>query len=963
MNRKNVAKLGPVLAGTGTILRAIVTEVDFVSWYMKVILVVNTDSLSRFAIMMKAREVGLNAQECPISDRLLQPLYSNASRPTNLFGGGELIDLDLYNGNSGFGPFSGASVSKAPGENRDPLLNAKLGRTEKDLAELVKARQPSSINTKMLDYQLQGLAWLIQREHPYFDNGTDHLQFWKKYHENLFVHDITRAVSDCIPPLVSGGILADDMGLGKTIQLISLIANDPERAVEDKLIKENTVPDRYRGRPTLIVAPVGLMSNWTEQISMHVSTTNQLRVIVYHGAKKNENINFNDYDVVVTSYGSLRSEFQTLPESLRDGTGVISERFQLFSQLWRRVILDEAHIIRNPASKISLAVVKLNSYSHWALTGTPIMNVVEDLFSLLRFFHISGGLNERKQFKKFFTMKRKRQNNNQNPDMTRLQALLTEFCLRRAKTMDSVVHLQLPPLNEHLLTIRWTPDERKVYDALRNQAQRVMEDYAANSGPGSGRSGYIHVLEALLRLRQMCNHRQLVAEKLEDLDFDNNDTTMTPEKEQQLRFLLQTAIENNDECDICFENLNDPLILPCQHIYCRYCIQAALERNPLCPKCRAPCNLSKTRIISTADLDVQPNIEEVDSSSTKIESLMRILSTTKAQNDAASFTEHPVKTVVFSQWTSFLNIIEPLLKDESISYTRIDGTMSADKRDEAILQFKSSHDCTVLLASLSASSTGLNLTVASQIVMCDLWWNTAQERQAIDRCYRLGQTRPVHVFRLVMEDSIEDKVIEIQTEKLKITEAALNDGQPPKRSKVERLRDIERLLASKDQRKQVLDPHRKKSLGNLTSETIDPDEDRMKRRALVLKRAATERKVLHAAITHRKDRSKDIKAYYDGSEDEHEDDFEDKTLGGFIVTGDDHSGSGENSDEADTVASSSIKRRRTAKSRAHGISTRSESDSEVLDDPLDWLDKFATSIAKGSQSSSDSLPYEASPSV
>lgn len=166
-------------------------------------------------------------------------------------------------------------------------------------------------------------------------------QLWRRDNRSRYWNLASDFITSKAPTLFSGGILADDMGLGKTLQIISLILT---------------------GGPgsTLIVAPVSVMSNWEQQIRRHVKEDQQPSVLIYHGARKAAVRDLSEYDVVVTSYGTLAKEMD-------DGGGLLS-----LTKNWRRVVLDEGHTIRNAKTKVALAACELQAESRWVLTGTPM---------------------------------------------------------------------------------------------------------------------------------------------------------------------------------------------------------------------------------------------------------------------------------------------------------------------------------------------------------------------------------------------------------------------------------------------------------------------------------------------------------------------------------------------------------------------------------------------------------------
>lgn len=322
----------------------------------------------------------------------------------------------------------------------------KFGAGEDDLAEMPTAPSPSGLSTELLPYQTQGLAWMLERESPKLPSvgSQDVVQLWKRS-VNGFRNIATNYTTRDDPPLASGGILADDMGLGKTIQVISLILTNSQPKTPAS------------SSSTLIISPVGVMSNWRDQISCHVKKDNPLKILVYHGAGKREEKNLAKYDVVITSYGTLAMEnISSDNKSTRPRTGVMSVH-------WRRVVLDEGHTIRNAKTKAAQAACKLNADSRWTLTGTPIINSLKDLHSQVKFLKLSGGLDDLTVFNGVLT--RPLANDDPNANLI-LQALMGTICLRRRKDMK-FINLRLPELSSHILRIKFSKHEREKYDIFK----------------------------------------------------------------------------------------------------------------------------------------------------------------------------------------------------------------------------------------------------------------------------------------------------------------------------------------------------------------------------------------------------------------------------------------------------------------------------------------------------------------
>lgn len=337
------------------------------------------------------------------------------------------------------------------------------GATEYTLAKMPMADQPQNLQAQLLPYQrqvgsydyfmfsailtsCQGLAWMLAMESPILPapGSKEIVQLWKcPASTGVYTNIATNYSTSSKPSLASGGILADDMGLGKTLQTISVI---------------------LEGGPgtTLIIAPVSVMSNWSQQIERHVKSSKALRVLTYHGSNRKGMgpEDFASYNVVISTYGTLSTE------CFAGGSktpGSIPSKRGLFSVKWRRVVLDEGHIIRNPSTKASVAASSLLAQSRWVLSGTPIVNTIKDLYSMLKFLRISGGLEKLELFNAILA--RPLAQGDPNAEVL-LQSIMRTMCLRRKKEMK-FVDLRLPELSEYVHRIQFRRDEREKYKALQ----------------------------------------------------------------------------------------------------------------------------------------------------------------------------------------------------------------------------------------------------------------------------------------------------------------------------------------------------------------------------------------------------------------------------------------------------------------------------------------------------------------
>ena len=408
-----------------------------------------------------------------------------------------------------------------------------------------------------------------------------------------------------------GGILADDMGLGKTIEALCAVT-----------------------APALIVCPTSVLANWSAEIARFRPG---LKVSLYHGPGRRLE---ERADVTLTSYAILRLDAE-----------------RLTARSWATVILDEAQAIKNPDSQAARAAYGLNAELRLALTGTPLENRLEELWSLAHFTN-RGLLGGRRAFEDRYG----RAIADGEPGAAqRLRDRLRPFLLRR---MKRDVAPELPARTDAVLRIALDERERGIYDAVR--AASRAEVVALMDGGGS----VLAALEALLRLRQAACH---------------------------------------------------PALVPGQ----------------------------------------QAN------TSSKVEALLEALTNAAADGH---------KALVFSQWTSMLDLIEPALKEAEIPFVRLDG--STRDRGAVVAEFQSSSGDSppVMLLSLKAGGVGLNLTAADHVFLCDPWWNPATEDQAADRAHRIGQDRPVMVYRLVAVDTVEERILALQERKRALAEAALGGG-------------------------------------------------------------------------------------------------------------------------------------------------------------------------------------------
>ncbi|GMH38240.1 hypothetical protein BSKO_06124 [Bryopsis sp. KO-2023] len=650
-------------------------------------------------------------------------------------------------------------------------------------------------------------------------------------------------------PKVPGGILADDQGLGKTISTLAVIATKsppPDwKSSSGKHGKEGgsslLESPKLRGG-TLIVCPMAVIKQWESEATSKIHKDAMLSVQMHHGttrAKTAERLR--DYGIVLTTYGTVLSEYPEETRKMRKKDGNSSEnpidlsgdeeeeeeemklkledgvskksapkkkskkkRGPLFDVHWYRVVLDEAQTIKNANTRGSRAVAHLAAEKRWCLSGTPIQNSIKDLFSYFRFLRFKPYC----ELAEFNNMRMRVQKDAEKGSKA-LRSLLNSILLRRTKhtCIEGEPIVNLPKRQQELIEEEMSGPERAYYEDVRQTVMKQMQHKLA-----SGDASMFSMLLMLLKLRQaVCHswlleknkHFQGVASK-KQCDF----VAKLPE---QRRKDMKEAINNiHESCAICCDLPDQPMVTSCCHIFCFQCItshfgSASGGEIDCCPQCGHSMKLNE--VMPPAAFEEGTNSEKrkkwCDSikkeftPSTKINRLMKILKGVRAKNEeeqskgksggkrsasdralAGVFRKLPTpssgtqaniagpdKVLVFSQWTSMLDLIEIPLTKEKFKYRRLDGSMSLQKRETAIKEFRENPEVIVLLMSLKAAALGLNLTCANHVVLFDMWWNPTIEEQAIDRAHRIGQTRDVKVTRLAIKDSVEQKIIQLQEEK------------------------------------------------------------------------------------------------------------------------------------------------------------------------------------------------------
>jgi SNF2 family DNA or RNA helicase len=713
--------------------------------------------------------------------------------------------------------------TRRPKKKQEEVPNAMKSLAEKLQSLDVKNEEPEveeeeeedqedgfleGLAVKLLPHQVEGVAWMNDRE-------------------------VSQKKKNGLLP--KGGILADDMGLGKTIQSVALMLTNPLPSKEEReKDKKNKIPANC-SKTTLVVAPLALIKQWEAEIKNRVTSSHRMKVLVHHGPSRTKRFDeLKKYDVVITTYQIIASEHANSSDA-DDGI-----KTGCFGVYWYRIILDEAHSIKNRNAKSTKACYALRSHYRWCLTGTPMQNNLDELQSLIQFLKIRPYC-DIGPWKEQITGPMK--NGRGGLAMRRLQFFLKSCMKRRTKDVlkkegalnpggkikegEKGNGFRIVDRKVETITAEFSSQERAFYDRLADRAQSRLDEMM-----GGAKNDYIGALVLLLRLRQACNHPQLIGSNVKK-DNDALTTgsskpasgTQTPKDDMDdIANLLGGLSVESKKCDVCQQNLNQSEIAA-SAVRCADCeadfssIQPKKERKHRKHK-KSKKEKSKKKIQSQPKPDRQRKVimdsddeeegdwvvpeeerevsqlgkaggtddenvegggewlsgedsatedeeEEHENRARKLKKKVIPLDSDDEEQDSASDSESNAeeeteseddassvesdivpdrpdmakstkirylmdilkkdtpehKVIVFSQFTSMLDLVEPFLRSGGYNFTRYDGSMRNDHREASLEKLRNDKKTRVLLCSLKCGSLGLNLTAASRVVILEPFWN------------------------------------------------------------------------------------------------------------------------------------------------------------------------------------------------------------------------------------------------
>lgn len=554
---------------------------------------------------------------------------------------------------------------------------------------------------------------------------------------------------------------------------------------------------------------------------------------------------------------------------------------------WFRVVLDEAHIIKEARTIQARAACDLSTSRRICLTGTPLQNSLNDIFSLIRFIRLEPFL-DRHVWNQYVGVLAQK---GDALGAERLKVIMRHLALRRTKdTKDASGKpiLSLPPIDSKLIKLDFSETERAFYS---HHHARYKHDFAKLEETDSVMKNFCSILQELLKLRQICVHPALLQDSQDRAAAageGGGDLVATIEKHgitkpravQLLSLMLDAGGGGCLECGYdmpafaraegeegfadeenggaaCGKNARKPpkkarkatksqsaptsaatsdddsgappadedipyIVTRCQHTFCPRCFRQHMSHNWPQVKSdeKTQCRVCQTEFQPAVDaVEVHPReyarvmaqasnqskpakgkgkkpVTRLFEHSTKTRHLLADLlpfsmvnpssdnydpnydPSTQTAETGGTIGFQPVqgeivKSVVFSQWTTLLDRLGDALTDQHIRYDRLDGAMNREQRNAAMEAFKVDPRCEVLLVSLRAGGVGLNLTAGRRVYLMEPFWNPAVENQAVDRIYRLGQTKPVQTIRFVMQKTIEDNMLKIQQRKKELAQMSV----------------------------------------------------------------------------------------------------------------------------------------------------------------------------------------------
>ncbi|CAB3388359.1 Hypothetical predicted protein [Cloeon dipterum] len=639
---------------------------------------------------------------------------------------------------------------------------AKLESRKKEVKEEVEVRSEYKLRTKFSPMGIE-----VDARQPFLLEGAcmrDYQVDGYEWLKLLYINGVN-------------GILADEMGLGKTIQTIALICY----MIENKL----------KG-PFLIVAPLSTLSNWINEFTLFCP---RVPVLLYHGTQDERRL-------LGSQIGKLNTvqcedfEGRTYPVVVTSYEVAMRDRDVLQRRTWEIVAIDEGHRIKNHKCRLGREMRLYKSKCRVLLTGTPLQNDLKELWSLLNYL-IPDVFADLSAFESWFVVT-DMSNETGDRDLTnqmivereqkdhiiaKMHKILQPFMLRR---MKCDIDLKLPPKKELLVFTPMTPEQTELYKHILHRTihDKVLEDKLKKEKEEELKREILSddkggcVAKRLRRSKAPVKYNM---DRLTDAEFEER-YNANLEYHTQMNSESQSTFMKN-----CIEQGVITSLNPCSIVVDlrKVVNHPYLIQMPLVPGTKEPL-IDENLVLKAGKMLV----------------LDAMLAKLKSRGH---------KVLIFSQWRSVLDLIEEFMLLRGYNYCRLDGSTKVMDRAQSISAFNKDPKIFAFLLSTRAGGLGINLTAADTVIIYDSDWNPQCDLQAQDRCHRIGQTKPVVVYRLTTDGTIDRRMVERATGKRRLEKLIIKQGHFVGHKNIKKLEsngelspeELLKLLNSKDYTREV----------------------------------------------------------------------------------------------------------------------------------------------------------------
>lgn len=673
---------------------------------------------------------------------------------------------------------------------------------------------PNNCKIELFDYQKKSLAKMIAIENKSGNKSSVPISVNLRLGNNIFEYNPISGIFKIGDKLISittnGGILADEMGLGKTLTTLSLIKYNTIKSENYKnfTFLENQ-DNRIKTEASLIICPNHLAKQWIEEAKKAYPKLKLLKLLTKtnHNKLTYQNIleadaivvtqqflmNFKHYPRYEYSYCTpatinLNDRFVALKTKLEGWKGnleTLTKRTNPILELFhfKRVIIDEGHEIfgemvnsnQSLSSYISELMGYFSSQNFWFVSGTPFSNK-RGLMNTLSYIKMEININD--SILKFTENKRIFTDYPYLNNEGMMLSILANSLIRHRKK-DVTAQIDIPGYDETVIWVNHTEIEKGLYQSRVNKSNRtILQQLCCHPLVAESFTRIIGNTKEVdldsMKDKLLEYHENIVTTykyKLETLVNNNPSyhmlkatyTSKVSESNYMLTILkkmINKDIPEDENCSICFDELDDPTLTSCGHLFCNDCLKMCLKVKQECPMCKT--NLKGKEILSINKKEEtvkksksNPLIDKYGAKLGKIISVIRHI-----------VSDENNRVIVFSQWDSMLNLISNSLAENGVGNSFVKGNVYT--RNSAISKFKNGinkmgGENKVIMLSLNNSASGTNLTEATHIFFVEPIDSSkkeceAIEGQAIGRACRLGQNKKVKIIRVLTKNTIEEEI-------------------------------------------------------------------------------------------------------------------------------------------------------------------------------------------------------------